>query len=148
QVEYFNLYAIFNQTEDADRPDDSPFLTLASPRQAQRKASLEAKVKDLEKQLLRPDPALDSAQEKWEKEVQRDNLPGNVRALLAIEPAKRNPAQKEQLERYFRSTAPALASLNKELAGLKGKLAAIKPVTTLIMKELPPGKRRKTHVLL
>ena len=31
QEEYFKVYAILNQTEDADRSDNSPLLTMISP---------------------------------------------------------------------------------------------------------------------
>src|SRR5207247_3684290 len=33
QEEYFRLFAIFNNTADADRPDESPFLTVYTPDQ-------------------------------------------------------------------------------------------------------------------
>ncbi len=33
QEEYFKIFAIFNQTQDADRRDESPFIELYSPEQ-------------------------------------------------------------------------------------------------------------------
>ena len=32
-AEYYGFYALFNQTEDADRSDDAPFLELLSPKE-------------------------------------------------------------------------------------------------------------------
>src|SRR5262245_5617734 len=49
QEEYFRFYAIFNQTEDADRGDDSPLLTQYAPDQEARKVKLEAAALALEK---------------------------------------------------------------------------------------------------
>lgn len=47
QNEYYRLYALFNQTEDADRPDDSPVMTLQLPVDQSKLAPLETKLKEL-----------------------------------------------------------------------------------------------------
>lgn len=49
QEEYFRFYAIFNQSEDADRGDDSPLLTEYLPDQQQQKSKLEGEIAALEK---------------------------------------------------------------------------------------------------
>ncbi len=50
QSEYYQLFAIFNQTEDADRGDDSPVMAVATQNDAARKA-LETKLQDAEATL-------------------------------------------------------------------------------------------------
>ncbi len=40
--DYYRMFAVFNQTADADRYDDAPALTLPSPEQEQRLKELEA----------------------------------------------------------------------------------------------------------
>ncbi len=50
QSEYYQLFAIFNQTEDADRGDDSPVMAVATQNDAARKA-LEAKLQAAEATL-------------------------------------------------------------------------------------------------
>ena len=45
--DYYSFYAYFNQTEDADRPDDAPHLALPTPAQAEQIAKLESEVKSI-----------------------------------------------------------------------------------------------------
>ncbi|MBL8794075.1 MAG: DUF1549 domain-containing protein, partial [Planctomycetia bacterium] len=49
QEEYFKLFAIFNQTEDADRGDNSPLLTELTAEDEQRIAKLKEEIAQLEK---------------------------------------------------------------------------------------------------
>lgn len=51
QKEYFEVFALFNQSEDADRRDDSPRLALYSPEQKERRADLSKQQEELTKQL-------------------------------------------------------------------------------------------------
>src|SRR5262249_18529675 len=66
QEEYFRFFAIFNNTEDADRTDESPVLPLYSPEQLRRKAELEAEVARREAVLAASTPELAAAQAAWE----------------------------------------------------------------------------------
>ena len=49
QEEYFRFFAIFNNTADADRRDESPLLELYTPGQQQQRRALEAKIAELSK---------------------------------------------------------------------------------------------------
>ncbi len=51
QADYYSLYAIFNQTQDADRYDDFPTLEIPSAEQIEQRKSLTAKIADLNAQL-------------------------------------------------------------------------------------------------
>ena len=51
QAEYYSLYSILNQTQDADRPDDSPTLEFLDAASAENRNSLSAKIDDLKAQL-------------------------------------------------------------------------------------------------
>src|SRR5207248_2338389 len=44
QEEYFQVFAIFNQSADSDKADNSPNLMYLSPEQTQRKAALDAEL--------------------------------------------------------------------------------------------------------
>lgn len=90
QEEYFRLFAILNNTEDADRGDEAPNLVTFTPEEEQRKKQLQTEIAELE--------------------------------TTPAEPAK-------------------LKELKQQLAGLTG-------TPTPIMRELPPGKRRTTHIQL
>lgn len=50
QQDYYSFYAMFNQTEDADRPDDAPVLPVPDAAQEQQIAELESTIRDLRKQ--------------------------------------------------------------------------------------------------
>ncbi len=50
QEEYFQLFAILNNTQDADRRDESPTLKVFSQEQKKRKAEMAAKVETLQVQ--------------------------------------------------------------------------------------------------
>ena len=63
--EYYSLYAIFNQTEDADRGDESPTIPTPGKDQQEQKAKLEAQIVAAEEEIKKS-AALAAAQAKWE----------------------------------------------------------------------------------
>ncbi len=76
-------------------------------------------------------------------------LPAEVLAAAAVEPAARNDAQKSALASYYaRKVSKASATERKQLATAQEMLAALKPVTVPIMKELGEKERRVTKVQL
>lgn len=118
QVEYFQLFALLNQTEDADRGDEQPLLSLWSDEQEQQKADWQAEIKQLEQALSTS--ALVSETEPANSEEPSAETPKPIEDLTAA---------RERLER------------------LKKQLAEIKPHTTVpIIRELPAERRRKTNV--
>jgi hypothetical protein len=146
QEEYFRLFAIFNQTEDADRGDNSPLLTIASPEQQKQKARLEAEIAELDKRLNTSTPELEAAQQRWEAEVKPDMIGPKIKAILAVERGQRTPAQQAELARYYRTIAPELKETRDRLAALRKQLPAVSGVTTPILRELPEARKRKTHL--
>jgi len=99
QEEFFRVYAIFNQTEDADRSDNSPLLSAPTPEQAKQKSKLDAEIAALDKQL-----------------------------------------------KQVKGAGPEKKKITDQLAVLRKQLAAVKPLTTPIMHELPDGKKRNTRI--
>ncbi|MDA0810536.1 MAG: PSD1 and planctomycete cytochrome C domain-containing protein [Planctomycetota bacterium] len=70
QQDYYSFYAFFNQTEDADRSDDSPVLPQPTPEQASQIASLEDGIKALkEKQKTEPGDAVEKTLKAQEKKL-------------------------------------------------------------------------------
>ena len=51
QEDYYRFYAIFNQTEDADRYDDAPRLEIVTPEQRSQQLVLQTRLKELEASL-------------------------------------------------------------------------------------------------
>jgi mono/diheme cytochrome c family protein len=147
QEEYFRMYAVFNQTEDSDKSDNSPLLTTATPEQLKKKATLEAEIAALEKDINKPRPEVDAAQKRWEAGAKRDKLPRNITNLLAVEAAKRSPVQKAQLAKYYHeSVSPELQAQRKQLAARRAEAKAVPILTTPVMRELPAGKKRTTRI--
>ncbi len=72
QKEFFQLFAFFNQSEDADRRDESPLLSLLSPEDKQRQTSLQTELAQLEKLLTTTSPELQASQIKWEQSLPKD----------------------------------------------------------------------------
>jgi hypothetical protein len=146
QEEYFRLYAIFNQTEDNDRSDNSPLLQVGTPKDLKRKAELDARVADLEKQLNGPSRDLEVSEAVWEEDVDVEKLPPKIKTIVKIAQPKRTAAQKAELTKYYRSVAPELKTTRDDIATAKKELGGLNIVTTPIMRELPQKQQRVTKV--
>src|SRR5207248_7621897 len=85
QEEYYRMFAIFNQTEDSDKPDNRPTLATPTPGQEKQRAQLQAKIEFLQTQLNAPHPVLDTAQQLWEKLTPKEKLPPNVKPILPVD---------------------------------------------------------------
>ena len=76
-------------------------------------------------------------------------VPQNVVAALAQAKDKRTPAQQQTVVEYFvRNVAKASAAERTRLAAANKELAALKPVTVPIMRDLDPKQRRVTKIQL
>ncbi len=69
QRDFFRLFAFFNNTDDADRTDESPTLPLWSDSQKRQKASWESEVASLEKTLRTPTPRTLAGMSRWERSL-------------------------------------------------------------------------------
>jgi hypothetical protein len=65
QKEFFQVFAVLNQTEDADRGDESPVYQWFSQEQRRRRQELERDTQDLKEQNERSDEALLPEQSAW-----------------------------------------------------------------------------------
>ncbi|MBI1369228.1 MAG: DUF1549 domain-containing protein [Planctomycetes bacterium] len=75
-------------------------------------------------------------------------LPDDVADALAIAPAKRSDAQRKTIADYYRSISPITSESKQQIAAIEKELKGIDAPTTPIMKELPAGKGRTTHMLI
>ena len=66
--EYFQLYAIFNQSEDADRNDEAPVLDYFTEEQKRQREDWEAEVAALERKLTAARSAHLAAARQWARE--------------------------------------------------------------------------------
>ena len=121
QKEYFRLFAFFNNTEDADRTDESPILPIFTTDQKRRKAeSGNARVGQLEKTLRTPTPQAPRPAKIAGKNRLKPSLPGSRWSQsLSAESGAKLTALEDQLDpgrsrtarptstRWITSLAPA-----------------------------------------
>jgi hypothetical protein len=152
QQEYFRIFAFFNNTEDADRKDEAPILSMFSAEQERQKKKWQAEIKELEKTLAVVSPELLAGQKKWEEEFPSEEIellvtPESILAILSSAADERSDAQQAELKKHYLAVAPLLRPGRQRLAQLKKQLADIKPAAIVpIMKDLPPDKRRVTKL--
>jgi hypothetical protein len=76
-------------------------------------------------------------------------LPSEVAAAVSEKAeTRRAEADDAMITHYLRNVAPETAKERRRLMTLRQSLDELLPSTTLIMRELPLGKRRTTHVQL
>jgi hypothetical protein len=200
QEEYFRFFALFNNTEDADRTDEAPVLSLFTKDQKRQRQQWQEEIAKLESTLRTSTAQLEADQAKWQEffaslvrfapmqpshglhEVGRKGnparrfgkssdwiegpviqvshgIPNHVFVLdwghtpranieaLRTPVARRTLPQQSALAEYYRTTiAPELLPARERLGALNKQLAAMKPVTVPIMRELPKAQRRTTKI--
>jgi hypothetical protein len=68
QREYYQLFAIFNQTEDNDQPNESPLIASPSREMIQQQQKIDAQLAELRDRLETQTPELDALQQAWEEQ--------------------------------------------------------------------------------
>lgn len=68
QEEYFRFYAILNNTEDSDKPDENPTLKLFTRVQKKQRTQWQGQIATLDKKLSTPTPELLKGYEKWQSD--------------------------------------------------------------------------------
>ncbi len=176
QEEYFKLYAILNQSEDADRRDESPVIELFTASQLLDKQRLQAEIDAAECELDRLTPDVLAAQAAWEQNLieplwkvlepksmssrsQSDfvvdeeltiwgQLSKQHLAILSKPDAQRTETERVDLSKFYsRSIAEANTSLRSKLARLIRQVDGLKPATSVpVLRELAPKMQRETFV--
>ena len=93
---------------------------LPSAEQSAALKKLDSELAAVKEKLEKSSLELDAAQAKWEAEVaaakEKPKLPKPVSDALAVEASKRTPPQKQAIATHYRTIAPLLEPLRKELA--------------------------------
>lgn len=71
QEEYFRLFAIFNNTEDSDKRNEAPFVSIYSEAQKKQRRDTELKVASLEKELNHLKATALDGLEPWAKQFEK-----------------------------------------------------------------------------
>lgn len=95
QEDYFRLFAILNNTADADRGDESPVIPLFTDEQKRAKAQAESEIRQVEATLARSTPELAEDQNLWEARCSKPiswqtMIPGPVSSRAGAEIRSRN----------------------------------------------------------
>ena len=69
QREYYQFYAIFNQTADSDKGDDAPNLTAPTSEWEAQARAIDEQIASLNSRLETPTPELAAEQKKWEESL-------------------------------------------------------------------------------
>jgi len=69
QIEYYRFYALFNETEDADRGDEFPTVPMPTEEQKQRITELESRLSELTVDFAQFIPDLRGRQAAWEHTI-------------------------------------------------------------------------------
>jgi len=70
QKEYFQVFAILNQSQDADRNDESPTLPWFTPQQRRSLIDIKTELESIDKQIIAPNPSLQTEQDLWAASLQ------------------------------------------------------------------------------
>jgi hypothetical protein len=66
QEEYYRFYAVFNQTEDSDQPNEYPTAPTPTLEEEKEMAALRERIAAVKSALARPTPAMVEAYQAWE----------------------------------------------------------------------------------
>jgi Protein of unknown function (DUF1553)/Protein of unknown function (DUF1549)/Planctomycete cytochrome C len=148
QSEYFQVYAIFNQTADADKRDESPLYEIIDEPLKKERDQWSKEVANLEKSFGKMDNAWLEGFEEWLES--KPSLPNAaLKEAIALASEKRTEKQTQSLEKhYVRNASPATKTSRDRISALQKKLADTKPTAIPIMQELETSKLRKTFVQL
>lgn len=159
QREYYQVFAIFNNTADHDANDDRPFVEVPTPEQLAERQRLNAAIAELEKQIEEIEPEDRTRQAAWEQRLaaalttddQSDEpsdeieaLPQNVREALSIAADERNEEQAKLLAEHYRTLDPPLVELQQQIEAQRKAMPSIP--TTLVMEELPEPRETRIHL--
>jgi hypothetical protein len=102
QKEYYQLFAIFNQTEDADREDESPRLPLMPKAEEAKKAKVLAEIAALEAKMKQSTPQFEEELHSWEAKAGRAI---NWKPLAVSSAATRSAKLEAQADGSFKAPA-------------------------------------------
>jgi hypothetical protein len=142
QKEYYQLYAIFNNTEDRNAGDDFPTLRVAAVGHVAEFAALEAQLAQARKHLFEEIKKVDAGRAEWEKTVKPETLPKDVAAILAVPARKRKGSQHQRLVAHHRSLSASWKAMDGKVRALEAVAKKV-GTTTPILRE---GTPRVTNV--
>lgn len=112
QEEYFRFFAIFNNTEDADRPDEQPVHALFTVEERAKRARIEGEIAEQEQKIAALPAETAATQIETERErlkklkADRDGIKGNTVPIMRELPAERRRVTHLQYRGNFMDRGP------------------------------------------
>jgi hypothetical protein len=135
QREYYQLFAFFNQTEDADRTDESPRQATPTRLQQIDLDRLRSEIERLKQQIAAPSPELTAGQAKWEQHAAAQESQWTL--LDPVEAMSSNGTQLDELPDHTLVAAGPAPATDVYTVAADTDLAAI----TAFRLELVPDRR-------
>jgi mono/diheme cytochrome c family protein len=125
QQDYFRMFAILNNTADADLKDESPLFEIFTPAQKKEREKLQGEITVIETKFRTPTPESLTAQAEWEKK-----FPGE-RQWLALAPLTMKSESGGLVERASENAVKAAPQLKTETYRLEfaqgaGRVAGVR----------------------
>jgi hypothetical protein len=142
QKEFYQLYAVFNNTEDANGGNDAPTVSVPAIGFEHLVPDLTAQLNAAKAKLDAETKKVDAGQLEWEKTVDHKTLPKEIADILALPPDKRDKPKLDKLTAYRHSASAEWKALDQEVKALTAKLQPLS-TTTPVLRE---GKPRPTSI--
>jgi hypothetical protein len=142
QREYYQIFSIFNQTDDFKT--DDPVMELAHVGREADYARLKAEVAAAQALWDEVTGQRDAKQAEWEETIQPATLPPEIVALFAMPAEKRDQKQQDQLRDFHRALSSEWKALDQRLQALRAELAPISTTVPI----LRDGTPRDTFVYI
>lgn len=133
QQDYFRLFAILNNTADADLKDESPVFEIFTPMEMQERKKLQTEITGIETKFKTPTPESFVAQAEWESK-----FPGEAQ-WLSLEPLKLKADSGGLIERGENGAFRAAPQLKTETYHLEFPLETAR-IAALRLEVLPQEK--------
>lgn len=131
QEEFFRVFAILNQSQDADRRDESPLLELWSAEQLKAKADGQVELAHLDQTLKTVTPELVTAQQAWEAALPRSL------AWSTLKPSAAKRQGEATLEVSDNGLIRARTSADHDTYSLSFQTNATRKLTALQLQTVP-----------
>jgi Protein of unknown function (DUF1553)/Protein of unknown function (DUF1549)/Planctomycete cytochrome C/F5/8 type C domain len=82
QTDYYRLFAVFNETEDANRGDEEPTLPLPTPEETAKMDAVKKEIAEIQAKMKGSTPEMEVEEQKWEAQMAQ---PGQWRMLTPFE---------------------------------------------------------------
>src|SRR5262245_31272527 len=140
QKEYYQLYAFFNQTEDADTTDERPKLPFPTKEQQEVVAKLQAEYMQIRQQIYTYTDEFKAAATEWENEAKKQA------GWVVVKPTAMTAASGSKMTRQDDDSVLVEARRPSRETYTVTILAGTKPITGIRLEVLPDKSHPKGGV--